>query len=202
MALLSTSEGKAAIGGFTSSSTADDTLIDALIAGIGVAFAQWCRFPRTAAGTWTLESATYTLYLMGDGSDRLRLGVRPLVSVTSIYDDTARAYGASTLVASSDYSGGVDLDTGCVWLLPTGSKVLWSNGIPRAIKATVVAGVSTVDEGLKEAARSTLRAIWTRRKLGETTESVSAQGSSVSVAPSDIPKAAQLLLAARRLAVM
>lgn len=200
MALLTTAEARTAIGGLSGST--DDTLLDALVAGIGVAFAQWCRFPKTAAGTWTMESASYTLYLTGDGSDRLRIPVKPLVSVTSIYDDVLRAYGSDTLVASTDYTSGTDLDHGVVYLLPTGTKTTWSNGTPRAVKATVVAGYATVDEALKEAARATLRAAWSRRKMGEATESVSAQGVSVSVAPSDIPQSAKLLLAVRRVPVM
>lgn len=200
MALLTTAEAKAAIGGLSGSS--DETLLDALVAGVGVQLAQWCRFPKTAAGTWAMESASYTLYLTGDGSDRLRIPVKPLVSVTSIYDDVLRAYGADTLVASSSYTGGIDLDLGLVYLLPTATKASWSNGVPRALKVSVVAGYATVDEGLKEAARATLRAAWSRRKMGEATESISGQGVSVSVAPSDIPPSARLLLAARRVPVM
>ena len=57
---------------------------------------------------------TYTEYYDGDGTAKLFLNQIPISSVTSLYDDYARSYGSTTLIASTDYV--IDSDTGIITL--------------------------------------------------------------------------------------
>jgi hypothetical protein len=72
----------------------DDELIDELIADA-----------QKQAETYinrSIEADDYTEYYTGDGSDTLLVRQFPVNSITSIYDDPDREYGASTLIDSAD----------------------------------------------------------------------------------------------------
>jgi hypothetical protein len=136
----------------TGAVSGDDTLIGTLVDRADAALAEWMRFPLPDAGTRTLGAATYTLYpgLMGiDPSDPLvmLLPVRPVISVTSVYIDPERSYGAATAVASGDR----DLDTvlGAI-VLRDSAGTGWSTAL-RANKVTVSAGWATLPGSLAQA---------------------------------------------------
>lgn len=151
MASLTAAEAREAIPGITG--TGHDTAISEIVGRVDAIIAAFLGFPPASAGAErTFETATYTLYLNGprwDDARVLPLGLYPVQSVTSIYDDATWAYGSDTLVSSSDYT--LDGVEGLVWLKPTGTHGAWSKG-RRAIKATVVGGFAAVPDVIKEAA--------------------------------------------------
>ena len=148
MALISAAEARAYIRGLTG--TAEDTLLGTLIDRAGAAFARYCAFPAASAGGMpTIESTAYTRYLDGPGGNTLRLGVRPILSVTSIHDDPDRTYGSDDLIAAADYE--VFGEDGIVVLKTTGATTAFSQSY-RAIKAIYTAGYSTVPDDVKHAA--------------------------------------------------
>ena len=147
MALITAAEARGFIPGLTG--TAQDTQLDQYILRADRMLAGFCGYPLSDAGIRTLEDVTYTRYLTGEGGKFLRLGLRPTASITSIYDDPIREYGASTLVASGDYTSRGNL--GLAELSNTATHGAWSDGAYRAIKATVVCGHATVDDALKQA---------------------------------------------------
>ena len=73
----------------------DDTLFAALADHATAAVKNYCN--RDFSGT------TYTEYHDGGGFGKLVLDHRPIISVTSVYDDLDREWPESSLVASSDY---------------------------------------------------------------------------------------------------
>lgn len=181
MALLTAAEARKYLPGLASSG--DDTFIDVLIGLADAAMAKYCGYPAYDAtgAIHTLEDQTYTLYLPGrdglevtsDGST-IRVPVRPLVSVTTIHDDTDWDYGASFLVASADYTD--DLQRAEILLLPTSTHGAFSQSF-RALKVVVVAGFATPPEHLKLACRL-LVAHW--YDLRTTHGKMNIQGASVS----------------------
>jgi len=141
------------------STTAEDTRLTALVSAVSTAIARWCRYPGTAP---SMESTTYTHYRSGPTPDEtgriLRLPVRPVVSVTSVYDDPDWAYDSTHLVSSADYA--VDLDAGTITLGTSADLGVWSSE-PRAQKVTYVAGYATVPDDLKQAAVALVEYWWT-----------------------------------------
>lgn len=136
----------------TGAVSADDTLIGTLVDRADAALAEWLRFPVPDAGTRTLGAATYTLYpgaLSIDPADPLVivLPVRPVISVSSVYIDPERSYGAATAVASGDR----DLDgaMGAI-ILRDSAGTGWSTAL-RANKVTVSAGWATLPGPLAQA---------------------------------------------------
>jgi len=106
-----------------------------------------------------MESASYTIYsgsgwLEVDPSNhrRLLVAMSPLTVITSIHDDTAEEFGASSLVAPSDYSQRGD-GGNVIYLSQSSAHGSWSRS-PRLIKAVVTAGWAdtTAPETLKQAA--------------------------------------------------
>jgi len=192
MALLTAAEARFYIRGLAG--TAEDTALDALISRVGAAFARWCGYPAPdSTSDPTLETAAYTRYYDGpDPADSrvLRLGIWPVQSVASIYDDPTWDYGASHLVDSADYD--LDAEGGLVLLKPDSSHGRWSRGY-RAIKATFTAGYSTVPSDLKHACGLQVAHIWKGRdSIG--VKSVSEAG--VSISPLSmrlLPEVRQLL---------
>jgi hypothetical protein len=100
--------------------TAEDTAVDTVVSAVGALMARTCGYPRTDAGTWTMESATYTKHYDGPTLRHPRcldLGLWPVVSVTSAHADADWAYGADTLIASGDLV--LDGARGLLWIAPT-----------------------------------------------------------------------------------
>lgn len=161
MALITAAEARTHIPELTGS--AEDAVLDILIAAVGATLAAWCGYPPpTAGGTPTLESASYVEFVDGPGGRWLQLPTRPVTAIGSIYDDTAWSWGASTLVASGDYAIN-DGREGLVLLTETATHGSWSVG-RRAVKASYTAGYSTVPADIKEACRVAVRAVWDLRR--------------------------------------
>lgn len=122
------------------------TSLDDFIARAEGQLAAWARWPiADGAGRPNLEQATYTFYLDGPAfADfmRLDLPIKPIQSITSIHDDPDREYGASTLVAASDYE--TDDDAGEIYLLPNASHS-W-NRARRTIRVIGVFGLNPADD--------------------------------------------------------
>ncbi len=198
MALLTAAEARSQIPELTG--TAEDTLIDTLIAAVGVTLAAWCGYPpATAGGSPTLESTSYTEFLDGPGGRELRVPVYPLTAIASIYDDPAWTWGAADLVASGDYAIS-DGRTGLVLLGETSTHGTWSRS-RRSIKIAFTAGFATIPGDIKRAAAIAVRTLWDlRRQQGK--ESVSGGGNiSLSLREEEAVVAiARQMLAHRRLA--
>jgi hypothetical protein len=201
MALLTAAEAKEALTGL--SGTGSDTVLDKLIAAVGVAIAEHLGYPRKDATTdASCETLTYTFYSGGNNGRveiegrKLILPARPVTSVTSVHDDTDQGYSSSYLVASTDYT--TDAVDGVIRLLPTATHGGWSAG-EYAVKVIAVCGFTTVPTNIKQAARWCVRHWWEINGRGLSTQ-ISAEG--VSVTPPDIaiPKQAAKLLEGYRLA--
>lgn len=150
MALITAAEARAYLPG--NSGTVDDTLLATLISRAEQQLAAHCGFPPLAGAAPTLEQRSLVFYL--DGPDILDvrtvlLPIRPVVSITSIYDDPNNGYGSSYEVASSEWA--LDKATGRIRLL-TSSTHAWSRA-PEAIKVAGVFGLTTgsIDEFVKDA---------------------------------------------------
>lgn len=134
------------------SGSGEDTRLGVLIDMAGQMLATWCGVPEGADGTApSLESATRTYYstpgqIWVDGLS-LWLPIKPITSITSIYDDESLLYPASSLVSSGDYALG---DAGEIRLSTQAAHGGWSR-TNRAVKVTAVAGYTTVPGMLKAA---------------------------------------------------
>jgi len=152
MALASASDAYDYLPGLASG---EDAKVNKVIARVESAIAAYLGFrPAAAAGDVTLDSTSYTLYsrdgwlhVSAENGRKLILPYAPCTSVTTLHDDSLWAYGASTLVASSDYT--LEGDLGHIWLDPDASHA-WT-AAPRNIKAVVVCGWSTAPDSLLEA---------------------------------------------------
>ncbi len=160
MALITVAEAIARSASELSGNAGTTAKLTTLITRADGMIATFCGYPRpTSTGARTMESANYTLY-SGSGwlevdpcnSRRLLVALTPLTVITSIHDDTAEAFGASSLVDSGDYSQRGD-GGGVVYLSQTSTHGSWSR-TPRTIKAVVTAGWAdtTAPETLKQAA--------------------------------------------------
>ena len=117
--------------------TTDDTMLTNIIT----------RIEKTMkiAMQQEVEYASYTEYYDGDGTDTLLLNQFPISTITSIHDDTDRAYGSDTLISSADYvfyanEGMVQLD-----------GLTFTEG-KQNIKVVYSAGFSPIPEDIKLAA--------------------------------------------------
>ena len=145
---------------------AEDTTLDTLIARFDALAAEHLRFPDAPGGvvgaSRTLEDSTYTLYIDGPDSQDPRildLGVYPVVSITSIHADAIRAYGTDALVDSGDYTlFGAE---GLVELTSAASSA-WATG-PRANKAVIVAGWTSIPAAIKHACGLQVAGWWKNR---------------------------------------
>ena len=117
----------------------DDDLVT-LIDAADAFMATYCGFPVNNAGSVSLATAEYTLYY-GRPSRQpavLCLGVFPVLSVSDVRVDAARAYGTDTqLVEGTDFD--VDNPCGKLGLLPGGSLGVWPVAW-RAVRVTFTAG--------------------------------------------------------------
>ncbi len=77
-----------------------DSLLDTMIARFDAMAASYCSFPKQNSGAVSLEVGTYYEYFTGaaDGENgrELELMVRPVVSITSLYDDPDQHYDDTT----------------------------------------------------------------------------------------------------------
>ena len=87
----------------------------------------------------TLEGSTFVEFHDGNGMDIIDLRSYPIKSVTSIYDDWDRVYGADTLIASSDYT--VNNDWGYITLIGFTTIKAVNN-----IKVTYLGGYNGIGE--------------------------------------------------------
>jgi len=194
MALLTAAQARLLIPALTS--TGSDTELDTYIARATEALASYCYFPPATAGqTATLVAGSYVFYLDGPDParpDELVIPVRPLVSITSIYDDENRAYGASTEVASSNWD--LDLGSGRV-ILKTTSSHAWSTA-RRAIKATAICGIATlqVTEQVQNAIAEVVAHNWTRKRTANLQNANQGGQSMTFVGQMYIPEAAKYLI--------
>lgn len=88
-----------------------------------------------------LKSATYTEDYDGDATNTLILRKYPIISITSIHDDTARAFGADTLVPATDYVLDNEEEVGAVRLFQNTS--IFTRGI-KNVRVVYVAGYATI----------------------------------------------------------
>jgi hypothetical protein len=198
MALLTAAQARVYIPGITS---AEDTNLDAIILRVGAAIARYLGYPAASAGVSpTIESTTYTLYsgagelgvVVSQDGTALLTAPRPITAITSIHDDPDQGYGASYLVASTDYT--YDALDGVVRLLPTATHGAFSSA-PYAVKLVVVAGYATVPADIIEAAALTVAHRWRQKKQpGASENAPEADGVG-------IPPAARALLAPYRIAL-
>ena len=176
MAILTTAEAKVFLPSLTAASTTEDASIDIVVARVGARIARHCGWvPASDGGTPSLEAATHTLYLAGPGGRSLYLPMYPVISVTSIEDDSTEAFDGTTyLVASSDYSL---RPNGEVLLAQTAVHGGWSSSHERVVKVVASLGYSTVDPILKQAAGLLFRHWWDLRFAQGRTNASAAAGS-------------------------
>ncbi len=187
MALITAAEARVFIPSLTG--TTDDTELDTLIVRADALMAAWCGWGiADGASASSFEDATYTEYHDGPTENgSLALRVRPVVSVTTIHDDSDWSY--STLVGSSDYT--TDLRAGRVWLNPTATHS-WSSA-HRAIRVVYVAGFATIPEEIKQAT-CLLVAHWWRLRSTQGRQSISKGTGSESVRAETLPRSVRELL--------
>lgn len=138
MPVITNAEAKEYIPTLSASSTSDDTLLTNLTNKFDCLAAGYIGFIPATSGSMSMQSATYTEYLDGPGGRRLYLAAKPVIDITSIYDDPDLDYtDAADLIAASDYTlHGLE---GLV-ILDTDSTVGAFSSAPRAIKVTYRAG--------------------------------------------------------------
>ncbi len=158
--------------------TAEDTLLDTLIARFDDVASAHCGFPVDSNQS-TFENNTYTHYFDGDGSDKLELRVVPANTITSVYVDVDRSYGSDTLVASSDYT--LDTRLGLLILETDSDQGSFSTGY-RSVKVTYTAGFTTIPDGIVHACGIQVNHWYMNRDtIGKT--SINQNQSSISVQP-------------------
>ena len=162
----------------TLSGDSDDTLLSTLVSRFDALAASYLGFPKQNGGTVSIESGTYVEILDGPGGRELTTTVKPIISVTSIYDDPDLDYTDSAdLIASSDYT--LYGHEGRVVLDYNATDASWSVG-HRHIKITYVAGYASIPSALKHAA-CIQAAHWyaSRAHIGRT--NLSSQGQTVAL---------------------
>lgn len=162
MGTLTTRASAKELLGIRTGTTAYDAVIDTLVAAVDGLVEDYCdrRFADT----------THTEYYDGESNMRqLVLKNYPIISVTSVHDDSERVFGANTLIDSDDYTfdTGDDSD-GVVRFF----NVSLSRGM-RNIKVVYRAGYATIPPPLKTAANLLIASIYNRRKgSGRSSESL------------------------------
>ena len=167
MAIITAAQARDYIPGLTG--TGQDTLLETLISRAEAMISRRLHYPAATAGAASsLESTAYTHHVgrsppvVIDG-DVLRLPVRPVLSVTTIHDDPDWAYGASTLVASTDYV--VDGEAGTVTLKPTATAGAWSTAAGD-VRVVYTAGWSTDRADMQQAVGMLVQHLYRLRKEG------------------------------------
>lgn len=188
MAILTAAQAREYLPGITG--TDQDSRIETLIARAEAAIARRLHFPpASAGGARSLESATYTHYVgrspavLRESATTLRLPVHPVTAITTIHDDTDWSYGASSLVASSDYV--LDGEAGVVTLTPTADHGGWSTE-QGAVRVVYVAGWTSDPGDIVQGVALLVQHWWRLRKDGGR-QSVSEGGVSDSLRDETIP---------------
>jgi hypothetical protein len=198
MAIATAAQVRAYIRGLSSSTTAEDTTLDTLIARCDSVFASYLGFgpPWPTSGDPTIEDTSYTLILDGPGGRALRLPVYPIQSVTSIHDAEDRLYSSADLIPSGDYT--VYGDEGIVYLDDDGTTDAWSK-VKRGIKVVAVLGWATIPDSIVHACCLQV-AHWynARDHIGRT--NISQGGGSIAVRDLGLLPEVKEALAAHRLA--
>jgi len=113
-----------------SSNTDQDDVIKKMITKSSLRMESYCRRK--------FRARTLVDYYDGEGYDTLFVDDFPIISVTSLYDDSTRAWASTTLKAATDYA--ILSGEGEIKLLPTAVKgSTFAKGIQN-IKLTYVAG--------------------------------------------------------------
>lgn len=203
MALITAAEARSYnLLGLTGSG--EDTSINELIDRAGVWIAEWLGYPPASAGAEpTIEDTTYTHYsgtgagavFVADDGRMIMLPVIPVVSVTTLHDDTDWDYGSGDLIDSGDYV--LDGVNGYVWLR-TDASDQFTPGVERAVKAVYVAGYATVPGPIAQACGILVRALWDARKV-QGRNSISTPSTSASLTPLEVPRMVYDLLQPYRL---
>lgn len=144
------------------SGSADDTVLDEIIARASALMAEWCNYPAVS-GARTLESRSYTLYLGGDrllvdDPRCLSLPVRPVTALTSVSVDDLWVWDTAEDLTQVE----LDVDRGELWLRPT-ATFAWSSGA-RSNKIVVTAGYATVPDSLEALVAMATRHLWDLRR--------------------------------------
>lgn len=135
----------------------DPVVIKTILRVADAAVATHLGYPRAGVGLQpSIEAATHTLYLDGPadpstavGRRTLRLPVRPIITITSIFDDPSAEYDPEDEVAATDFN--LFLDDGEIILKEDSTQGAWSPG-RRAQRVIGSLGFSTVPDDIKEAA--------------------------------------------------
>ena len=181
----------------TLTGTGDDTLLTTLITRFDSVAAAHLGYPRQNDGSVSLESGTYVEILDGPGGRELTVCARPVVSITSVYDDPDLDYTDSAdLIAASDYT--LYSDEGRIVLDYNATDATWSVG-RRHIKITYVAGYASIPNAIKHAACIQV-AHWyqSRAHIGRT--QLSTQGQSATLSTLDLLPEVKSALQAYQLA--
>ena len=128
-----------------------DTELARLITVVDAFVATYCR------RTFELDAALVEYHSGATGQARLLLHRPPINSIASLYDDPERAYGAATLIASTDYVV-LDANMGLVAL----DGVTFQDGL-RNIKVTYSGGWAAIPADLGQAA---IELVWLAREKG------------------------------------
>lgn len=160
--------------------TGEDSVLDTLVGRADGLLAQYFGMPRTDGAVWTLEQATYTRRLQGPdytAPRRLRLGVKPVISVTSVHQDLDEEFGSSTEVVAADRE--LDAAEGILYSTPGASFGGWYRGNKgdRPIKVVLEGGWATAPEPLVAIVATQVRHLW---ELGMTQGVDAATGAGVS----------------------
>ena len=178
MAVVTAAEARAYIP--TLSGDGEDATLNTLISRFDAVAAGYMGYPKQSSGAVSMESGTYVEYLDGPGGRELTVTAKPVVSITSVYDDPDLDYTDSAdLIAASDYT--LYGHEGRVVLDYNATDAAWSVG-NRHIKITYVAGYTgaTMPKAIQHAACLQV-AHWYqgRSHIGRT--NLSSQGQTVSL---------------------
>ena len=175
MALITVAEAKTLIPSI--SGTDDDSLLGTLITQAGVAMARYCGYPGDAP---TMESASYTRDLDGNGTREIWLDVWPATAITSVYDDPEQDFGADRLVASTDYA---IVNKRKLRLTSSSAQGVWTEG-GGTVRVAYTAGFATVPDDLKSLCALQVRHMYDRRQTQGKTSVSQGQGTTSIVDPS------------------
>lgn len=182
MAVITQAEARVYLPGLN----ADDSTVATLISRADAILAEHCGYEGASEGTDpTFEDVTFTRYLPGPGGRKLQLPFWPVVSVTSIEDDSEENFDGSTyLVDSGDYS---IRPRGIVLLTPDSKHGAWSKtDNTEPIKAVFVAGYTTPPESLKQIVAEYVGHLW-RMRSGPGVSSVLGPNGSENLPDGGIP---------------
>ncbi len=170
-------------------STDYDELLETLTNAASKAIAAFCQRD--------FVSQSYTEYYDGTGTGDLVLNQRPIVTLTSVWEDSDREFGSDDLLTEADDDIVVDYTAGIISKI--GSSILsdsdatWSSGI-QSVKVTYTAGYTTVPFDVQQACIETVMHWYNNRgRLG--LSSMSLGGVSVSFGKTALPEHVQAILA-------